>query len=153
MRRSLVIVMIGLFAALAAYCGFYFVGTASQRGLLKSESPELVWLKKEFNLSDAEFTRISQLHAAYRPHCVEMCRRIAEQDVKLRKLLEPAQNLTPPIETVLAERAKLRVECESAMLRHFFEVSRTMPPAQSQRYLAWVKEKTFLPDHGMGGHD
>ena len=153
MKRPLVIAMVGVFAALVAYCGFYFVGTAAYRGVLESESPELFWLKKEFNLSAAEFARISQLHAAYRPHCVEMCRRIAEQDVKLKKLLESATEMAPQIENVLTERAKLRAECESAMLRHFFEVSHTMTAEQGQRYLTWVKEKTFLPDHGMSGHD
>jgi hypothetical protein len=43
------------------------------------------------------------------------------------------------------------------MLQHFFEVSRTMPPAQGARYLAWISEQTFLRSHeGMtriqGGH-
>lgn len=150
MKRSLVIVMIGLFAALAAYCGFYFVGTASHRGMLESESPELAWLRNEFNLSDAEFTRISKLHEAYRPHCMERCRRIADQDAKLRNLLSSTRKMTPEIENILAERAKLRAECESAMLRHFFEVSHTMPPEQGQRYLAWIQEKTFLQDSTMG---
>ena len=153
MKRPVMILMIGLFAALAAYCGFYFVGTAPYRGVLQSETPELFWLKKEFNLSDAEFARISKLHEAYRPHCVERCRRIAEQDLKLRNLLSSATEIAPAIENVLTERAKLRAECESAMLRHFFEVSRTMPSDQGRRYLVWVKEKTFLPDHGMSGHN
>jgi hypothetical protein len=35
------------------------------------------------------------------------------------------------------------------MLRHFFQVSQTMPPEQGQRYLSWVKAKAFLPDYGM----
>ena len=149
MKRPVLVLLIGLFAAVAAYCGFYFVGTAQFRGVLESETPELFWLKKEFNLSETEFARISQLHAAYRPHCMERCRRIAEQDDKLRRLLATAADLTPQIESVLAERSKLRVECESAMLRHFFEVSHTMPPEQGKRYLAWVQEKTFLQDSTM----
>ncbi|MBI3852992.1 MAG: hypothetical protein HY298_22290 [Verrucomicrobia bacterium] len=149
MKRPLIVLMIGLLAAVVAYCGFYLAGTAPYRGVLHSQTPELFWLKKEFNLSEAEFARISQLHAAYRPHCMERCRRIAEQDEKLRKLLASAADLTPQIENVLAERAKLRAECESAMLRHFFEVSHTMPPEQGKRYLAWVQEKTFLQDSTM----
>jgi hypothetical protein len=35
------------------------------------------------------------------------------------------------------------------MLRHFFQVSQTMPPEQGRRYLAWVKEKAFLPNYDM----
>jgi hypothetical protein len=32
------------------------------------------------------------------------------------------------------------------MLQHFYEVSRTMPPEQGRRYLAWVQERTILAD-------
>jgi hypothetical protein len=35
------------------------------------------------------------------------------------------------------------------MLRHFYEVSRTMPPEQGRRYLAWVQERTFMCSEGM----
>jgi hypothetical protein len=43
------------------------------------------------------------------------------------------------------------------MLKHFFEVSRTMPPEQGKRYLAWVRENTCLRgeqamDHGTDDH-
>ena len=44
----------------------------------------------------------------------------------------------------MAERAKMRADCEAEMLEHFLEVSRTMPPEQGRRYLAWVEQQTFL---------
>ena len=44
----------------AAFCGFYYWGTASHRDLLQGQTPELAWLKREFNLSDAEFARITK---------------------------------------------------------------------------------------------
>jgi hypothetical protein len=33
------------------------------------------------------------------------------------------------------------------MLQHFFEISRTMPPAQGRRYLEWISERTFIRSH------
>jgi hypothetical protein len=64
--------------------------------------------------------------------------------------LDQTNALTPEIEKTLSEAAELRLECQRAMLKHFIEVSKTMPPSQGKRYLVWVEEKTFLPDYGMG---
>ena len=144
MKRVVLIFAVGLIVALAAYCGFYAMGTAAHRDLLQSQSPELFWLKKEFNLSDAELTRIAKLHEAYRPHCVEMCRRIDQQNAKLKRLLAATNTMTPEVEQFLAEAAQLRSECQRDMLRHFFAVSQTMPPEQGRRYLEWILERTVL---------
>ena len=57
--------------------------------------------------------------------------------------------MTPDIVAALAEGSRLRAECQGMMLRHFFQVSQTMPPEQGRRYLAWVKEKAFLPHYDM----
>jgi hypothetical protein len=51
--------------------------------------------------------------------------------------------MTPEIQKNLADAAQIRADCETAMLAHFFEVSRTMPPAEGRRYLEWVEEKAF----------
>jgi hypothetical protein len=143
MKRASIIFVAGLLLAATAYCGFYFLGTAADRDLAGCAVPELAWLKKEFHLSDAEFVRISELHAAYRPHCAEMCRRIAAKDAELQALLATNTSVTPEIKIKLAEAAQIRADCQAAMLAHFFEVSRSMPPAEGKRYLEWVEEKTF----------
>ena len=150
MKRSGLILVLGLALAGAAYCGFYFLGSAAERNLMESPVPELAWLRKEFNLNGAEFKRISELHAAYRPGCEERCRRIAAKNSELKALLAQTNALTLEIEKKLTEAAELRLECQRAMLKHFIEVSKTMPPEQGKRYLVWVEERTFLPDYGMG---
>ena len=149
MEKGIIVMVLGLAAAAAAYGCVYFVCTASTRGLQKSDQPELSWLKEEFKLNHAEFKRVSELHAAYLPRCRDMCREIDAQNVKLQTLLSGATNVTPEISAALAESARLRSECQSMMLEHFFEVSQTMPTNQGRRYLAWVKQKAFLPDYGM----
>jgi len=115
--------------------------------LQKSDQPELAWLQQEFNLNDAEFKRVSELHAAYLPRCRALCLQIDAQNTGLQKLL--ATNTTPEIENSLAEAARLRSACQTMMRRHFFQVSQAMPPEQSRRYLSFVKEKAFLPNYGM----
>ena len=149
MKNGVLILMLGLVAAVAAYGCIYFACTAPVRSLKRSEKPELAWLKEEFHLSDADFKRVSELHAAYLPQCRDMCREIDAHNVKLQRLLSGATSMTPEITTALAESSRLRSECQTMMLSHFFQVSQTMPPEQGRRYLSWVKAKAFLPDYGM----
>jgi hypothetical protein len=155
MRRGIFILTLGLVGATLAYSCVYFMGTATPRALMLSAQPELAWLKHEFNLGDAEFTRVSQLHVGYLPQCKERCQRIDELNDTLSNRLASATQVTPEIEKLLSERAQMRATCQTEMLKHF-EVSRTMPPEQGKRYLAWVRENTCLReqamDHGLDNH-
>ncbi len=146
MKRSWFILVAGLFAALAAYFTFYFLSIANYQSLERGPEPELAWLKREFLLGDTEFARICQMHQAYLSGCMERCRRIDLKNEELKRLLAAANGMTPEIEKTLAEAAQLRAECQKKMLEHFYAVSRTMPPEQGKRYLAWVQEKTILSD-------
>lgn len=156
MKRGLLILGLGVVGAVLAYYCVYLIGTATPRAMMQSPQPELAWLKHEFNLGDAEFKRISELHDDYLPQCIERCRRIDESNGRLFKTLDTATEITPDIETLLKERAQLRATCQSEMLEHFFEVSRTMPPEHGRRYLAWARDNTCLReqamDHGADHH-
>lgn len=144
MKRSWLILVAGMVLALAAYCGFYYVGTAKVRNLEKSDTPELAWLKAEFHLSDTEFGRICQMHESYLAGCAERCRLIDEKNARLRQLLSVTNAVTPEIEQTLRDAAQLRAECQKQMLEEFYAVSRTMPLEEGKRYLAWVQGKTVL---------
>lgn len=146
MKRAWTIIFSGVALAIAAYFGFYYVETAHTRRLQENAEPELAWLKTEFHLNDADFARVSQLHDAYLAGCAERCRRIDEKNARLKELLASNQTVTPEIEKLLEEAAQLRADCQKKMLAEFFAVSRTMPPEQGRRYLAWVQSRTILPD-------
>ena len=156
MRRGLLILTLGLVGAAIVYGCCYRMVTATPRALMRSEQPELAWLKHEFNLSDAAFKTVTELHAGYLPQCQERCLRIDQLNVALSRTLATATQLTPEIEKQLGERAQARASCEGEMLKHFFEVSRTMPPEQARRYLTWVRENTCLHqqvmDHSWDNH-
>ena len=93
MKRGLLILVIGLVAAGAAYRCVYFGCTASARTMQTSERPELAWLRDEFHLSDAEFKRVSELHAAYMPQCQEMCHKIDAHNAELQKLARDLEGI------------------------------------------------------------
>jgi hypothetical protein len=152
MKRVAIILLAGVALALGGYAAVYRVCTASHLDLTKDSSPELAWLKEEFHLPEAEFDRITRLHAAYQDACMERCGRIDSKNRELARLLGSTNAVTPEIEKLLRESAELRAECQKAMLQHFFEVSRTMPADQGKRYLAWVQQHTVLSDTHSSMH-
>ena len=149
MRRALFIVFAGLLAATAAYSVLYYRGTREHREMLASPAPELAWLKKEFHLGDAEFERIAKLHDGYMPQCAELCRRIAQKNGELQKIVGTTNLDARLVQQKLKEVGDLRVECQQNMFNHFLEVSRQMPPEQGSRYLQWVQQRTLAPEHDM----
>jgi len=160
MKKGGVILLLGLLLGAAAFAGFYYLGTAPCRNMMHEPQPELAWLKKEFNLSDDDFARVTAMHEAYLPQCGKRCQVIGEQNAKLAELLSKDPTVTPEIESLLTERAKTRALCEAEMLKHFQEVSRAMPAEQGRRYLVWVQEQTVLRAQAMesrhktdGGHE
>ena len=146
MSRPILILLAGLAVAALAYCGVYYTGTASCCQMTKGNAPELAWLKQEFHLSDSEFKRISEMHEVYLSGCAERCRRIDQKNEDLARLLAATNTITPDMEKALSESALLRADCQKKMLQHFYDVSRTMPPEQGKRYLAWVQQQTVASD-------
>ena len=149
MRKGGLILLAGLALGAAAFSGFYYLGMAPARDMMHEPQPELAWLKKEFNLSDVDYARVTAMHEAYMPRCAERCQVIEELSAKLKEALAKDASVTPEIESLLTERAKTRALCEAEMLKHFQEVGRAMPPEQGRRYLAWVQERTVLRAQAM----
>ena len=147
MKRALLILRGGLGLGLLAGSGVYFSRTATHRAMMCCEQPELAWLQHEFKLDDADFARVAKLHNAYLDNCTEMCARIAATNDLVRRQIAADGAVTPAVERLLGEASQLRLECQKEMLGHFMEVSRTMPPEQGRRYLAWVQERIFTMRH------
>jgi hypothetical protein len=147
MQRHWFIALLGLFLGVGCFGFLYTSRTADYRKLEESCGPELAWIKKEFKLTGQNYERVRQLHQAYKPVCAEMCRRVDAKDAELSQLLQNSKEVTPQIEEVLGQAAQLREECQTEMLRHFFQVSQAMPPDQGKRYLSWIQAQTLTPTH------
>lgn len=144
MRRPITILFLGIAVAVAAYCSLYLGRTTTARAIRTSDTPGLAWLKTEFGLNDAEIARIRVLHEAYLPQCAEMCAKIATANKDLESLVTQTNEVTPEISAKLAEIGQLRQECQTQMLAHFYEVSKSMPTDQGRRYLAEMQQLTSL---------
>jgi hypothetical protein len=143
MRRPLII-LIALFAlAAAVFAGSFFVSRQICMKQTCNATDELDWLRTEFHLTDAEMSRVRQLHDGYMPKCMNMCARIAEKKSEIATTLDDTTNLTADTEKKLAELGELRARCQAQMLQHFIEVSRAMPPEQGKRYLAEMQRVTL----------
>lgn len=143
MKKGILVLFLSLFAAAAAFCVYFFCATAPARAMLAKPEGELDWLRHEFNLTDAQFVRISEMHAAYRPKCDEMCVKIAEANSQLDSLIGSQKAVTPEIEAALKRCASVQEECRQAMLGHAYAVSNEMGPGNGSRYLKMVKARVI----------
>lgn len=147
MKRPWLILVGGFLLAVLAYGTCYFTGLAKLRHLQTSPEPELAWLQREFQLSDAELARVEELHKTYLAGCAQRCEVIDAKNAALQDLLAKTNAVTPEIQKAIRESAQLRADCQTAMLQHFYAISQTMPPAQGKRYFDWVVGRTFGSEH------
>jgi hypothetical protein len=155
MNRSLVILLGALALGAAIFTGSYFVAQRASVICCAKPTDDLSWLRTEFHLSDAEMTRIRELHEGYLPQCAEMCAKIAAKKAELESVLGNGTNITAEAQAKLTELAALRAQCQTQMLRHFATVSQAMPPEQGRRYLAKMQQLTLgtneLMEQSMSG--
>jgi hypothetical protein len=160
MNRSLVILLGALILGVALFGGSYFAGQRACRMTMTRPTDDLAWLREEFHLTDADMAHVRQLHEGYMPQCAEMCAKIAAKKIELQTALANGTNVTADAQKKLIEIGELRAQCQTQMLQHFIEVSRTMPPEQGRRYLAEMQrltlgfhEQTEQSMSGSAGHE
>ena len=137
------LVTLGCVAVLAGGAAFFLMRThklAATGGPLLDTLPELAWVRTDLGLTDAQFTKVSALHVAYRPKCVEMCQNISLAHAKLDVLSHSAHAVTPGLEAAIREHAEVHAQCQAAMMKHLYETAATLDAQQASRYL-----ETMLP--------
>ena len=138
-----------LFATVAAGFGAFwlcsFFGTADLRSLNSHGDAELVWLGREFHLTDAQLQPIRALHRAYVGKCDLMCQRIMNANAALDTAISGNKRVTPEVQQAMAEVARVQQECQQSMLAHVYEVSEQMDPISAERYLKMMKQRIIQP--------
>jgi hypothetical protein len=140
MRRPLLILLLFLVAGVTAFCLMRFKLHSGHREVWLDNLPELAWVRSELELTDEEFAKVAELHASYRPKCVEMCRRIAEAHEKLDRLAERDAAVSDELRLAIREHAIIHAECQETMLEHLYQTAALLDSRKAAKYL-----DTMLP--------
>jgi len=138
-----------LFAAIAAGFGAFwlctFFGTSDLRSVSTDRDADLMWLRREFALTDVQFQRIQALHTAYAAKCDLMCQRIMNANAALEVAISRNKQVTPEIQQAMGEVARVQQDCRESMLTHVYDVSAQMDPSSAVRYLQMMKQRIIQP--------
>jgi Spy/CpxP family protein refolding chaperone len=154
--RPILIVFVAVLAGILAYTGARLWPVAPSRaGILLDEMNELSWLKEELALTDAQMAAVAKLHHEYRPKCEEMCHKIHQADGRLAVVAARSRSMTPELSAAIHEAARVRAECQEAMLVHLHQTAALLEPAQAEKYLAAMLPLALgisTPESGHAGH-
>jgi hypothetical protein len=138
-----------LFVAIAAGLGAFwlctFFGTTDLRSVSSDRNADLMWLRREFDLTDVQFQRIRALHTDYAAKCDLMCQRIMNANAALDAAISRNNQVTPEIQQAMGEVGRVQQDCQQSMLAHVYEVSAQMPPSSAARYLQLMKQRIIQP--------
>lgn len=140
MKRGLFILIAALLAGLAGFAVSRWhsadpISESPAAGHDSSLLPELEWLRHEFDLTDEQFAKVSELHFAYRPTCESLCEKIMVSREKVKRLVTGGTRVSPELAEALREHASLHADCQTAMLAHLYETAACLSPEQAKRYL------------------
>jgi hypothetical protein len=105
------------------------------------------WLRADFDLTDAQFVKIKQLHDSYSVVCEKHCNDIMDA-ARARDALKTRPSTDAAAVAAAEKRVQdLREVCETAIAAHVRQCAGEMSPAAGQRYLALVLPKIADFDH------
>ena len=139
---ALIVAVAGVTCGLA----FHFSGDPELKAAV-AKRDALEWLRADFELTDAQFVKIKQLHDSYSVVCEKHCMDIMEA-TRARNDLKAS----PAADAAAISGADKRVEelrriCETAIAAHVRQCAAEMSPASRNRYLALVLPKIADFDH------
>lgn len=98
----------------------------------------LAWMRRDFALSDDEFTKVCALHDAYLPHCDSMCQRMEAASNHVSSALRASPAMTGEAQTALREYETARAECQRATLQHVLDTAAVMKPEAGRAFVQKV---------------
>ena len=161
MRRGLAIVLLALLLGVAGYAlvrwqhhqAEHVYGHDYAQHGADGHHPELEWLRRELQVTEAQMAEVRALHVAYHPVCEQLTHRLESSHRSLTGLIGTATGVSPEVEAALKEHVAVHLECERAMLKHFYETAACLSREQARRYLDRMLPFVFMHDSsGSSGH-
>ncbi len=148
MNKKLWLILFILGLGVASYAGTYFLRTEKIHSLLCHDQQELLWLKEEFHLNDAQFEKVKTLHKIYIPRCEVMCAEIKKSRQQLEQAINTNASISPELIAVLERLNQIRSTCERATLEHIYAVSQNMNPSDGKRFVEMMIRHMLLQQAG-----
>ncbi|HEX2851982.1 MAG TPA: periplasmic heavy metal sensor [Opitutaceae bacterium] len=138
-----------LVATIAGAVGFFSFRTSSDPAVAAAlaRRDAMAWLRTDFQLTDAQFAAIKQLHDSYSVVCEEHCRAIQAATRARNELKARAEGDAAAFAAADRRVEELRLVCESAIATHVRQCAAEMSPPAGRRYLALVLPKIRDFDH------
>lgn len=147
MNRNIAIVALSVALLACLYFCVYHWITADASAAMKSERPELEWLRREYELSDDQFSVIREKHEAHDVVCQQLCRDLVKAQKRLNAVISEHPGLIPEVEEALALWASQRERCREATLTHMYDVSSVMDEEDAARYRKRIFKNLIVPGH------
>ncbi len=135
MKRATMILCGILLVGVAVSQAVFWIAHANVHAIAHSSSPELEWLKREFEIEGEQWEAIRNLHLIHDKQCIAYCEELDASNEELLKLMRASREITPELEESLRRATDLRERCRKATLKHIYDVSREMSPEAGGRYL------------------
>lgn len=131
MKRLVLLFVVALASAAITYS---LVGL--RQPTLQNRGSDLGWIRAEFQLDDAQFAAVRQLHDDYSGLCAQHCADIVAARAALTALPPGATT-----DRAVAEQRVVDLEaiCNDATRAHLRRVATAMPVTQGERFLRMVE--------------
>lgn len=145
MVKNIVIVILSLALLACLYCGVYRWITKDTARAIRSDNPELEWLRREYSLTDTQFSKIRAKHEAHDIVCRELCRDRIRGQKRLEAIISTQPEASEEVLEALAAWTVERDRCRKATLLHMYDVSSLMDEDSASRYRERISRYLIIP--------
>ncbi len=145
MAKNLVIVILSLALLACLYGGIYGWITADTAQAMQSDHPELEWLRREYQLSETQFSEIREKHEAHDIVCQELCRDLVNVQKEFESVISTHPQVSPEVQEALAAWTRQRNRCYETTLAHMYDVSAVMNEDAASRYRESIFRHLIIP--------
>jgi hypothetical protein len=137
------LILLGAFALLGAgyYASNWLTKPADAAGcdacaVASQKTPDaLAWMRRNYSLSEEEFSKVCALHDSYLPKCDQMCQRMAAATKHLSEALKVSPTMTDEAKAALDEYERAQAMCQQATLQHLLDTAATMKPDAGRAFV------------------
>lgn len=134
MKRLILLAIVVIVAGVGSYCLTRILVPPPP-----AHEDQIVWLQREFNLSDEQMARVSRIHRDYIPVCSDHCAAVVDARERLAAAPDDAG--------LRAEVARLEQTCSESTLQHVRDIAACMNQHEGRRFLQLVEPRIARHQH------